>query len=388
MMNLSFSTSESAATRTGKVARLPKVIRDRLNQQLRDNVPGKELVRWLNALPEVRHLVAEQFHGRVITPQNLSEWRQGGYQDWLAHEERRDWARRLDDEAQDLHSDSITQPLMENIASMFEVVLGQAVMRFLDKPVESAEDLKPLMGLSREIAKHRRLAVATAKARQDKLNHPGEDQTPHGMMTRARQKAYRQMMNGLAMSTQEDALFGTLPPADKKYVEDDLNRRMREYLKEKDRPGFALPLDEVRRELDQALHTQETEEDEDEDGEDGEEEGEDADEEGEDREEEGDPSESDQIVEEEPEDAERGDTETRRDGDGSGGMMESGDDEHGPSEVAEPHLQVHACGTPTSEGDPSGSDLIGVAKEGGCAEVLSATEEARRKRLALDLLKI
>jgi hypothetical protein len=38
-------------------------------------------------LPEVRQIITERFNGASISPQNLSAWRQGGFQEWLLHRE-------------------------------------------------------------------------------------------------------------------------------------------------------------------------------------------------------------------------------------------------------------------------------------------------------------
>jgi hypothetical protein len=37
-------------TRTGKIARLPRELRDELNRRLREGEPGIRLVEWLNSL--------------------------------------------------------------------------------------------------------------------------------------------------------------------------------------------------------------------------------------------------------------------------------------------------------------------------------------------------
>jgi len=76
-------------TRTGKIARLPRDIREELNRRLQDGEPGKQLLDWLNALPKIKAILAAQFGGRPINKQNLSEWRWGGYLDWEAAEEHR-----------------------------------------------------------------------------------------------------------------------------------------------------------------------------------------------------------------------------------------------------------------------------------------------------------
>ena len=75
-------------TRTGKIARLPREVRDQLNRRLCDGEPGSQLDIWLNALPESQAVLAREFAGRPISEQNLSEWKRGGYGDWLAKKER------------------------------------------------------------------------------------------------------------------------------------------------------------------------------------------------------------------------------------------------------------------------------------------------------------
>ena len=71
----------------GKIARLPRTIREQLNQRMADGEPGTELVDWLNSLPEVQVVMAEHFYGRAISAQNFSEWKQHGYQDWVVKQE-------------------------------------------------------------------------------------------------------------------------------------------------------------------------------------------------------------------------------------------------------------------------------------------------------------
>jgi hypothetical protein len=69
-------------SRRGKIARLPQDIREQLNQRLVDAEPGGRLVDWLNDLPAVRQILAKEFDGHAINEQNLTNWRQGGHQEW------------------------------------------------------------------------------------------------------------------------------------------------------------------------------------------------------------------------------------------------------------------------------------------------------------------
>jgi hypothetical protein len=86
-------------TRNGKIARLPLAIREQLNTRLADGEPGNHLVEWLNANPDVIKVMAEQFDGRPINENNISEWRQGGYEEWLTLRSFLDEARVLSEHA-------------------------------------------------------------------------------------------------------------------------------------------------------------------------------------------------------------------------------------------------------------------------------------------------
>ena len=72
-------------TRNGKIARLPFNIREELNNRLLENVPVKDILIFLNTDSTVRYCMDMLFQGRCITEQNVSEWRQGGYEEWLLY---------------------------------------------------------------------------------------------------------------------------------------------------------------------------------------------------------------------------------------------------------------------------------------------------------------
>jgi hypothetical protein len=74
-------------TRLGKIARLPREIRAQLNLRLCDGESGRRLLQWLNALPEVQALLQRDFGARQINDQNLSDWKNGGYREWLTQQE-------------------------------------------------------------------------------------------------------------------------------------------------------------------------------------------------------------------------------------------------------------------------------------------------------------
>ena len=78
-----------------KIARLPFDVRNELNRRIENGEPGKVLVEWLNDQPETELMLNANFRGRAINAQNLSDWKAGGYQEWLAQKELRAEARQL-----------------------------------------------------------------------------------------------------------------------------------------------------------------------------------------------------------------------------------------------------------------------------------------------------
>ena len=111
-------------TRTGKIARLPLEIREQLNNRIHDGQQGKSLVKWLNTLPEVRRIVTSEFAGRPVREQNLSEWRKGGYRDWVLVQEARSAMARLSEETPPEahpHESEFTETLARWLAARYAV---------------------------------------------------------------------------------------------------------------------------------------------------------------------------------------------------------------------------------------------------------------------------
>ncbi len=80
--------------RTGKIARMPVAIRNDVNRRLFENESGARIVAWINDQPEALKILDDYFGEEPVTPQNLSEWRKGGFQDWLR---RREEVERIKD---------------------------------------------------------------------------------------------------------------------------------------------------------------------------------------------------------------------------------------------------------------------------------------------------
>lgn len=85
--------TQDNTTRKGKIARIPRTIREELNQRLHDGATAGDVLPWLNELPVVQEILKRHFKGEEINDANLSNWRQGGFLDWCAHQEEADRLR-------------------------------------------------------------------------------------------------------------------------------------------------------------------------------------------------------------------------------------------------------------------------------------------------------
>lgn len=81
--------------RQGKIARLPQSVREELNRRLLDGEPASKILPWLNDLEETKKVLEGDFEGLRVNDNNLSDWRQGGYEDWLKRRERLESTREL-----------------------------------------------------------------------------------------------------------------------------------------------------------------------------------------------------------------------------------------------------------------------------------------------------
>lgn len=133
-------------SRTGKIARLSALLREQVNQRLLDGESGPKLLVWLNALQETVALLAEEFGGRAITEQNLSEWRSGGYAAWLAQQDAQRHAATFAAQAAALSTAGLSSEVVfQNLLALYAVALSSW------SPVEGnpaqafIESLRPLL---------------------------------------------------------------------------------------------------------------------------------------------------------------------------------------------------------------------------------------------------
>lgn len=142
--------------RNGKIARLPREIRDALNRRLEDGGQGGRLLAWLNGLPEVVAVLAREFGGVAISKQNLCEWRAGGFAEWQARQETLDQAREL---AADAHEITVATDgqLTDHLATVLAVRYASALAGWNGEVTdEFRRKLRALRGLCQDIVELRR----------------------------------------------------------------------------------------------------------------------------------------------------------------------------------------------------------------------------------------
>jgi hypothetical protein len=140
-------------TRTGKIARLPRDIRDQLNRRLHDGEPGVRLIEWLNGLEPVRQILAQDFGGREISEQNLSEWKQGGYKEWLTQQELLACARELAADAETV-IEEVPGALSDHLATILTARYARLVSGQMDEA--QRREARALRALCQDIVELRR----------------------------------------------------------------------------------------------------------------------------------------------------------------------------------------------------------------------------------------
>ncbi|HWH70441.1 MAG TPA: hypothetical protein VNT26_13725 [Candidatus Sulfotelmatobacter sp.] len=101
-----------------KISRLPRDLREELNRRLDKGQSGKEILAWINALPEVQAFLAAEYDGQPINKINLCNYRTTGFRQWQMRQAALEFA--LNDAADlaipNALPDSLTHKLSQWIA--------------------------------------------------------------------------------------------------------------------------------------------------------------------------------------------------------------------------------------------------------------------------------
>lgn len=162
--------------RNGKIARLPRDVRDELNRRMENGEQGGSLLAWLNALPVVSAVLARDFNSSPVSKQNLCEWRAGGFAEWQARQATLDQARELAADAGEITA-ATDGRLTDHLATVLAVRYASALSGWNGEVTdEFRRKLRALRGLCQDIVELRRgdHSGARLKTEQDRLERERE----------------------------------------------------------------------------------------------------------------------------------------------------------------------------------------------------------------------
>jgi len=125
----------NCTSRDGMIARLPQPVRDQINHRLQNGATCNQIAEWLNTLPEVSALMAEEFHGEPISETNLVTWKLGAYRAWEAHHEALQAARQFGADAAE-----IAQAAGGQLADNLAICLTARIAVALREPDSGGDD--------------------------------------------------------------------------------------------------------------------------------------------------------------------------------------------------------------------------------------------------------
>jgi hypothetical protein len=159
--------------RTGKIARLPRELRHKINGLLYHGKTAVRIAEWLNSRPDVQNILKAEFAGRPINSQNLTEWKQGGYRDWLTHQEL---LNQIGDRAADAGEIAhAAKDMSDSLFALLTLDYAQAMKDREQQTPEEFEKKRESLGiLSQDIVRLRRCHL---HARRVKIQETNLDRT-------------------------------------------------------------------------------------------------------------------------------------------------------------------------------------------------------------------
>ena len=122
---------------------------------------------WLNGLPEVREIIEEDFGGVPVSKQNLSEWRAGGYREWLRHEGSLDVVRGLMERVDGVIAVADEEDLGDRLSVALSVELVKTTEALLSEKMTAKERWKLLQEILPHLAVLRRQDHRATRVRID-----------------------------------------------------------------------------------------------------------------------------------------------------------------------------------------------------------------------------
>ena len=137
---------------TSKIARLPFTLREQLNHRLQNGEAGQPLLDWLNQKPAVKKILAKLFNNQPINKQNLSDWRHGGYRDWVRHQSRQQTIQRLAEQGGQFHKPEGNLDLYDSFSQIVIAEMAEELEQ-LSEITDRNDRWKRLREISRELSR-------------------------------------------------------------------------------------------------------------------------------------------------------------------------------------------------------------------------------------------
>lgn len=157
-------------TRKGKIARLPRAVRDELNRRLQEGEPGVRLVEWLNGRDDVQAMLQAEFGGRPINDGNLSEWKQGGFEDWLRHQDSLEMAGHIMEGTEDYDEVTKNRVLADRVAEIATLTLAR-LLRASWRLEEGTEQREATLKIIHELVRLRGTDRGYEEALRERDHH-------------------------------------------------------------------------------------------------------------------------------------------------------------------------------------------------------------------------
>lgn len=169
--------------RTGKIARLPKVLRDAVNLALQDGATAARVIDIITVAKAHGAVNGDGSEVEIPNDQNVTNWREGGYQDWMKENQRLDDMRAKREFALRIVSENEGGKIHEaglNLAAsqIFELLQDFDVTAMKEKMADDPENFSKVVSALARISKEAlgfekyRDAVVNAKVEIQKLRDP------------------------------------------------------------------------------------------------------------------------------------------------------------------------------------------------------------------------
>ena len=149
-----------------KIGQLPFAFRNELNNRIRDGRTGSELLTHINTSKEFKAL-KRRTRSKPVNPQNLSDWRDSGYRDWLINQDKAAHIRTMAEYSRTIIAEAGGDP-----SSVGTAILTDKLLTVLAEAEEPTEKLvKAIVSLrdSSTAAKRVKLQESQLKVKEQQL---------------------------------------------------------------------------------------------------------------------------------------------------------------------------------------------------------------------------